>query len=117
MITQCAESGTGHSCRVSEKHPTPFLSTTTTRSDLNAYLDKEEAELGITGQTIALNLGVNADMMSAELENTTEAIQEWPNLPADSDGTDSLPLTTDQLSLVTESVWQQIGHQLDAKHS
>ncbi len=117
MITQCAESGTGHSCRVPEKHPTPFLSTTTKRSDLNAYLNKEEAELGIAGQTMALNLEVNADMMSAELENTTEAIQEWPNLPADSDGTDSLPLTTDQLSLVTESVWQQIGHQLDAKHS
>jgi len=56
---------------------------------------------------------IDADMTSAELKNSTEAInpelsvetiQEWPNLP--DKGTEGLPLTTDQLSLVTESVWQ-----------
>ncbi len=65
---------------------------------------------------------IDADMTSAELKNSTEAInpelsvetiQEWPNLP--DKGTEGLPLTTDQLSLVTESVWQWIGHWLDAK--
>ena len=82
-------------------------------SNLDAYLNKEEAELGIVGQTMTLNIETDADMTSAELDNaagaidpepSTETIQEWLNLPAN--GTESLPLTTDQLSLVTESVWQ-----------
>src|SRR5260221_14125353 len=87
--------------------PSPFLCTNilTTMSDLNAYLDKEEAELGIAGQ--ALNMEADADMMSADLENTaealdpeppTEVIPEWANLPVDS--SDCIPLTTDQLMMV-----------------
>ena len=91
-------------------------------SDLDAYLDKEEAELGIVGQ--ALNMEADADMMSADLENTAEALDpeppaevvlEWANLPVD--GSDCIPLTTDQLTMVAESVWQRIGHRLDAKRS
>ena len=91
-------------------------------SDLDAYLDKEEAELGIVGQ--ALNMEADADMMSADLENTAEALDpeppaevvlEWANLPVD--GSDCVPLTTDQLTMVAESVWQRIGHRLDAKRS
>ncbi len=62
-------------------------------SDLDAYLNKEEAELGLSGQMMALNLEANADMMPAELENVTETILEWANLP--DDGNDGLPLTTD----------------------
>ncbi len=86
-------------------------------SDLNAYLDKEEAELGIVGQAMALNMEADADMTSADLKNTTEAldpeppmeaIPEWANLPVD--GSDCIPLTTDQLMMVAESVWQWIGH-------
>src|SRR5258708_35274509 len=92
-----------------------FLShhTTTIMSNLNTYLNKEEAELGIVGQTMALNLEVDADMMSAELKNVMEAldpelssetVQEWAQLP--DNGNNGLLLTTDQLTLVAESVWQ-----------
>ena len=93
-------------------------------SDLDAYLDKEEAELGIMGQAMALNMEADADMMSADLETTaealdpeppTEVVPEWANLPVNS--SDCVPLTTDQLTMVAESVWQWIGHRLDAKWS
>src|SRR5258708_38324042 len=112
---------------VSQKTPHHFSlshNTTTIMSNLNTYLNKEEAELGIVGQTMALNLEADADMMSAKLENVMEAldpelssetVQEWAQLP--DNGNDGLLLTTDQLTLVAESVWQQIGHQLDAKQS
>src|SRR5258707_1979336 len=81
-------------------------------------VEKPNSELEVQEHVLALNTMPDAEMTSAdqtvntstELEPCTQADQA----PAIGDAT---PITQDQIDSITESVWQWIGQQLDAKCS
>ena len=79
---------------------------------VNAGVEKLNTGPNIPKQTTMLI--PEADMTPVEQPMETVEGEANPLGPTPLDGQ---PLTIDQLSLVTESVWQRIGHHLDAKHS
>ncbi|SRR5258708_4854029 len=80
--------------------------------------EKPNSELNTKEQILALNPTPNAEMTSADQSMPTAGGSE---LGINADTTpvigDNTQMTQDQLTPITESVWQQIGKCLDAKCS
>src|SRR5258708_30117402 len=81
-------------------------------------IEKPSSELEVQEHALTLNTMPDAEM--ASVDQTVNASTELkPHTQADQAPAigDATPITQDQIDSITESVWQWIGQQLDAKCS